>query len=33
VVGIEKNAMRMADALEAAQARDHRSPGAAVAVA
>jgi len=33
-VGIEKNAMRMADALEAAaHARDHRSPGAAAAVA
>ena len=34
VVGIEKNAMRMADALEAAQVRDLRSPGSpAVAVA
>jgi biopolymer transport protein ExbB len=34
VVGIEKNAMRMADALEAAQGRDVRSPGSpAVAVA
>lgn len=33
VVGIEKNAMRMADALEAAHAREHRSPSAAVAVA
>jgi biopolymer transport protein ExbB len=34
VVGIEKNAMRMADALEAAHAREHRSPGSpAVAVA
>ena len=34
VVGIEKNAMRMADALEAAHAREHRLPGSpAVAVA
>jgi biopolymer transport protein ExbB len=34
VVGIEKNAMRMADALEAAHVREHRSPGSpAVAVA
>ena len=34
VVGIEKNAMRMADALEAAHARDHRLSGSpAVAVA
>ncbi len=33
VVGIEKNAMRMADALEAAQAREHRVPGSSASVA
>ena len=33
VVGIEKNAMRMADALEAAHAREHRVPGSSAAVA
>jgi biopolymer transport protein ExbB len=34
VVGIEKSAMRMADALEASQVREHRSPGShAAAVA
>jgi biopolymer transport protein ExbB len=34
VVGIEKNAMRMADAVEAAQTRsEHRVPGSSASVA
>jgi biopolymer transport protein ExbB len=33
VVEMEKNAMRMADAVEASQAREGRSPSAATAVA
>src|SRR6185437_3245408 len=32
VVGMEKNAMRMADALEGAQAREQRTPGSAAAI-
>jgi biopolymer transport protein ExbB len=33
VVEMEKNAMRMADAVEASQAREGRSPSAATAAA